>query len=65
MGAEQEEEEEEEEGVVEELSLWKDYVPCIPLQLLNAQQHYFHMGSLSSKRNKENAIIRLHFKQAL
>ena len=29
MGAEQEEE--EEEGVVEELSLWKDYVPCIPL----------------------------------
>ena len=30
MGAEQEEEEEE-EGVVEELSLWKDYVPCIPL----------------------------------
>ena len=32
MGAEQqEEEEEEEEGVVEELSLWKDYVPCIPL----------------------------------
>ena len=32
VGAEQEEEEEEEEeGVVEELSLWKDYVPCIPL----------------------------------
>ena len=31
MGAEQEEEEEEEEGVVEELSLWKDYVPCLPL----------------------------------
>ena len=31
MGAEQEEEEEEEEGVVEELSLWKGYVPCIPL----------------------------------
>ena len=33
MEAEQEEEEEEqeEEGVVEELSLWKDYVPCIPL----------------------------------
>ena len=31
MGAEQEEEEEEEEGVVEELSLWKDYVPCSPL----------------------------------
>ena len=30
MEAEQEEEEEE-EGVVEELSLWKDYVPCIPL----------------------------------
>ena len=30
MGAEQEEEEEE-EGVVEELSLWKDYVPCVPL----------------------------------
>ena len=30
MGAEQEEEEEE---VVEELSLWKDYVPCIPLLL--------------------------------
>ena len=30
VGAEQEEEEEE-EGVVEELSLWKDYVPCIPL----------------------------------
>ena len=29
MGAEQEEE--EEEGVVEELSLWKDYVPCLPL----------------------------------
>ena len=28
VGAEQEE---EEEGVVEELSLWKDYVPCIPL----------------------------------
>ena len=28
---EEEEEEEEEEGVVEELSLWKDYVPCIPL----------------------------------
>jgi len=27
----EEEEEEEEEGVVEELSLWKDYVPCIPL----------------------------------
>ena len=32
MRAEQEEEEEEEEeGVVEELSLWKDYVPCVPL----------------------------------
>ena len=31
MEAEQEEEEEEEEGVVEELSLCKDYVPCIPL----------------------------------
>ena len=30
VGAEQEEEEEE-EGVVEELSLWKDYVPCVPL----------------------------------
>ena len=28
---EEEEEEQEEEGVVEELSLWKDYVPCIPL----------------------------------
>ena len=67
MEAEQEEEEEEEEeGVVEELSLWKDYVPiCIPLLLLNTQQHYFQMGSLSSKRNKENAIIRLHFKRAL
>ena len=31
MGAEQEEEEEEEEGVVEGLSLWKDYVSHIPL----------------------------------
>ena len=31
MEAEQEEEEGEEEAVVEELSLWKDYVPCIPL----------------------------------
>ena len=27
----EQEEEEEEEVVVEELSLWKDYVPCIPL----------------------------------
>ena len=35
MGAEQEEEEEE-EVVVEELSLWKDCVPCIPLSLLNS-----------------------------